>query len=278
MPNYQNQKNYNRPPFTRNMVGGAGVMTQGEDFQIKIYNATGVTKQIAIFPGAALPLLCRQPATGENSGVTPAADGIYAIGGAIVPADLATEQNVIVFDNPEKLKKYLSEIDAVLNSGIESNDSSVTGKVIYCDTFTTASKKYLGYETDLKDIDDFLNKVAQVPMIIDSIKITGDSAETINNAYLKYKDMTAYADQGETKFPFNVFTDAKNNQDNMITVNTFEKWKKLLQIDHSSLIVLSMPGSSTGTTTMTLNFNVKKVKDLAALSIENAINELATRA
>ncbi|MBN2664572.1 MAG: hypothetical protein JXR68_13060 [Bacteroidales bacterium] len=269
------QNNYNkqnpRKSISNNYIGSWGpvVKAKGQNFSVKYRNATGERKQIALFFGDLLALMSRNAhlAYRTDEGVEVEAVG----GGKILINDASivdSGENITLFDDPTLLQKFKSEIDCIWNDGIEN--IAVNGNVIYAES---EDSDYVSSEIDFPSVNALQKRIAEIPHILSSVKVTVNDETILNDASFIYKDIVAYQKTGEEVIKFSSFIGDNQYREKQVTINP-ATLRKVIQLDHQSLLVLSLPGLTGSTAEMTLDFNLLALTDLAKLSIEDAVQKM----
>ncbi len=276
---------YKRPQrrdFSDNYIGQVGKLVKGksESFSATFRNSTGEKKYIALFIGNLIAMSAMnhgfsQRTEGEDKNQVIIGTEMLTLGGAKVLINTeqtapAQGQEVILFDSPELLKKYMSEIDCIWNDGIENIESDVSGNVLYANGVDS----YVSQESDLVSVNQLHNQIAEVPHIINSMRLSANDATILNDAAFIYKDLKSYRKTGEDIFKVSKYMTENQYQNNKVTINTARKENRIIQLDYQSLLVLALPGISGGTAQLTIDFDMTAITDLAKLSIEDAVKQM----
>jgi len=227
-----------------------------ERFSFTITNTTGSDLRIALFTGF-IPT-ARQITGG---GVT------VPMIGTGTPAYVPTTP-LLLYDDPQHFST-LKSVDAVLGDGLTITNGR---KVIYAAAVAPDTANiHVAY--DGAPISYFQNFVHEVDCLIDTIDITVNDQECYNKASMIIKTINPFDDDRQHTIYFKDFFDNDVQQDKKIVVNIFEKYKKIVQLDKHTVVMLNIPGTvnAASLAVMTMQFNVKPLQNTSKFNINEAI-------
>lgn len=202
--------------------------------------------------------------------VVPDASGqITANGGGLIDVG-SSNAPVVLYDDVTKFADVKS-VDAIIGDGIV--EDATGDQVLYANVSSPSAR--LKITADNLPISYFINQMNDDKFIVDSIDIDVNDRSVITGSSILIKEVNCFNTLSERIIKLKDFINTKDLQDKRITIDTVSKYGFLLQLDRKSVVSLYMPGLVNGTalTTMSIQFNVKKVIDDAQMSINAAVKE-----